>query len=80
MPKPLSPAQVQKIRTGCQGTFDKALDSCLEDGILTTNQCLQDAAREWVGCMKRNGISIKAGSAGGKRPKPKRPGAVKSRR
>lgn len=80
MPQPLTPEQVQNIRKGCQSKFDKALDSCLAEGILTTNQCLKDAAGEWASCMERNGITVKAKSAGGKRPKPKLPRAVKSRR
>ena len=64
--------QVEKIRKGCMTKFDDALDSCLKDGILTTNQCLEDAANEWVKCMERNGVTIKARSSGEK-PKPKRP-------
>lgn len=71
MPRAISQAQVKKIRKQCQHTFDKELDSCLEDGIFTTNQCLSMAAGEWIRCMKGHGITIMARSAGGEKPKPK---------
>ena len=59
MPKPkLTKAQAQQISKGCMQTFVRELDSCLEDQILTPNQCLQDAAGQWAACMRRNGVTI----------------------
>ena len=73
MPKPkISRAQLQKLRKQCYGTFDKALDSCLADNILTPQQCLEDAARQWSRCMSAGGVTIVVRSAGGKKPKPAR--------
>lgn len=76
----MSKAQVQKVRIQCQAKFDRALDSCLEDGIFTPNQCLEDAARQWVRCMEGSGITIRATAVGGEKPQPKLPAEPASRR
>ena len=76
MPKPkLTKSQAQKISKGCMQKFFRELDSCLDDQILTPDQCLRDAAGQWAACMKANGVTIATRSKG--RSKPKRRGAVK---
>ena len=81
MPKgKMTKAQAQKISRGCMLKFFSALDSCLEDKILTPEQCLRDAARQWHDCMKANGITIAVRSTGRGKPKPKRKPRTATRR
>ena len=69
MPKPkMTKAQAHKISRGCMLKFFSALDSCLEDQILTPEQCLRDAASQWDACMRANGITIKARTRGRGKP------------
>ena len=73
MPKPkMTKADARKISKGCMLKFFSALDSCLGEQILTPEQCLRDAARQWADCMAANGITVAARSTRRARPKPKR--------